>query len=174
MAEDDDGHARLHPAPLDAEERAGQGLGECRAGGGQPGAERDHIPGHEARRQGDVLAVGPVDEEQVLAEVGPARPAEPAMPTRGRVGRDDPVALPDAGHAAAHRGHHPGQLVTEDGRHVRDHHRVAAPQGLHVSAAGERGLHPDHETARSGLGHRDLLEAEVAGAVEDLRAHARA
>ncbi len=96
------------------------------------------------------------------------------MPARGRIGRDDPIALPDPGHATADRGHHPGQLVTEDGGHVGDHHRVAAPQGLHVGAAGERGLHPDHEAARFGLGHRDLLEPEVARAVEDLRAHARA
>ncbi len=96
------------------------------------------------------------------------------MPAWGRIGRDDPVALPDARHAAADRGHHAGQLVTEDGGHVGNHHRVAAPQGLHVGAAGERGLHPHHDAAGFGLGHRDLFEPEVARAVEDLRAHARA
>jgi hypothetical protein len=174
LAEDHHGHVRLHPASLDPQQGTGERLGEGRARGGQARADRDQVAGHEARGQADVLTVGAVDEEQVLAEVGAPCAAEPALPARRRVGRHDPVALPDPGHAAADRGHHPGQLVAEDGGHVGDHHRVAAPQGLDVGAAGERGLYADHDTARLRLGHRDLLEPEVAGTVEDLRAHARA
>ena len=64
-----------------------------------------------------------------------------------------------------------GQLVAEHGGHVRDHHGVTAAQGLDVGAAGERGFHPHHEAARLRLGHRNVLEAEVARTVEDLGPH---
>ena len=48
---------------------------------------------------------------------------------------------------------------------------MAAAQGLDVGAAGERRLHPHHEAARLGLGHREVLEAQIARAVEHLGPH---
>ncbi len=48
---------------------------------------------------------------------------------------------------------------------------MAAAQGLDVGAAGQRRLHPHHEAARLGLGHREVLEAQIAGAVEHLGPH---
>jgi hypothetical protein len=65
----------------------------------------------------------------------------------------------------------PGQLVPEHGGHVRDHDGMAAAQGLDVGATGERRFHPHHEAARLGLGHRDVLEAQVTRAVEHLGPH---
>src|SRR5262245_36478777 len=78
VADHRDGHAALHPPALHAEEGAGQRLGERGALRGQRGREADDVGGHETGRQGDVLAVGPVDEEKVLAEVLAMHPTEAA------------------------------------------------------------------------------------------------
>src|SRR5256885_414420 len=170
-AEDHDRLAGLDPRALDAEERAGERLGERGARRGERALEGDHVLRDQARRQRDELAVRPVDEEQVLAEVRPSREAEAAVAARRRIRGHDPVALRETPHAGADGGDRPREFVAEDRGDPRDHHGMAAPQRLHVRAAGERGVDPQHELTRRGLGHGELLVAEVPRAVEDHRPH---
>jgi hypothetical protein len=61
--------------------------------------------------------------------------------------------------------------VAEDRGHARDHHRVAAAERLHVGAAGQLRLDPQHDLAGPRHGHRHLLVAQIAGTVEDHGAH---
>jgi hypothetical protein len=156
--------------PLDATQRARQRLGERRARGRRT-VEAHQVDLDQARRERDELAVGAVDEQQVLAEVRPAGPAERAGPARRGVGADRAVALAHAAHAGPHRGHRSRELVPEHGGHVRDHHRMTAAQRLHVGAARERGLDPKHHLAGPRLGNRHALVAQIARTVKDQRAH---
>ena len=156
---------------VDRPEAAGHGLGERDAGRLGVRPHRHQVARHQARRQRDVLGVGAVDEEEIVAEVRLAAPARRARPARRRVRGDRPVPGPHPTHARPDRGDRPRELVAEDGRHPRDHHGMAAPEGLHVRAAGQRGLDPEHHLTRARLRDRRVLEPEIAGAVEDLRSH---
>ena len=125
----------------------------------------------QARRQRDELAVGAVDEQQVLAEIRAAGPAERAGPhgaelaaTARSPSRTPRTPAPTAATVPANswpktvgtRG-----IITG----------MAAAQRLHVGAARQRRLDPEHDLAGPRLGHRHLLVAQIAGAVKDHRAH---
>ena len=164
-------HARLHPSPLDAEERAGQRLGKGRAARGQARAQAHDIGGAEPGRQGDEFAVGAVDEEEVLAQIVAAFPTEAALATGRRIGGDHAVSLPHSGRARSHARHRASKLVAEDGGNVRNHHGVAAAQHLDVRPAREGGLDPDDDPPGLRLGNREVFEAEISRSMEDLRPH---
>src|SRR5215831_8579340 len=170
LAYEDDAGAPLRG---DQGEGAGQRLGERGAPRGQRGRDADDVGGHETGRQGDVLAVGPVDKEQVLAEVLTMHPTEAADAARSGVRRHHAVPFPKVGHAATDTGHRAGELMAEHRRNVRDHHRMTSPQHLHVGAAGERGLHPHDQLTDGRRRHGKLLQTQIAGTVEDLRPHGR-
>jgi hypothetical protein len=50
---------------------------------------------------------------------------------------------------------------------------MPAPEGLRVGAVRERDLDLDENVAGPGLGTRDLLDPQVAGAVVEERPHPR-
>ena len=167
VAEDHHRLTALHAAALDGEERAGERLGEGRPLGGQRRAIGDHVLAHQGRRQRDGLAVGAVDEEQLLAEVGTAAQAEATPAARRRVGGDHVIALAEVTDPRPHRGHHPGQLVPEHRGDARDHDGMSAAERLDVRAARQRGRDLDHDLATPGLGPRQLFLAQIAGSVKD-------
>ena len=174
MAEHGHRHSRLHAPALDPVQRAGQRLREGGAPRRQGGADAHEVLVHEPRRQGEVLAVGAVDEEEILAEIRPPRAAGRAAAAGRGVGGHQPVPLAPAVHAGSDRGDGARHLVTEDGGDDGDHHGMAAAEHLHVGAAGERGLHPDDHFPRRRRRHGQLLQPKVAGAVKHLSPHARA
>src|SRR2546422_5304064 len=63
------------------------------------------------------------------------------------------------------------ELVAEHCGDFRNHDRVAATERLHVRAARQRGLDPEHQLAGLRLRHGQLLRAEVARPVEHHRPH---
>ena len=87
----------------------------------------------------DVLGVGAVVEQQILAQIFLAALAEEALAAGRRIGRHH--ALARRGNfvtSLAHRDDVAGQFVPEQGRR-HDHPRVvAAAKDLDVGAAGER------------------------------------
>ena len=170
-AEDDDGLARLHPRPLDAEERTRHRLGERRARGREPGPEPHDVLRHEPWGKRDELTVRAVNEQEVVAQVRAARQARAARAARCRVRGDDAVALADTPDAGADRRDGARELVAEDRGDLRNHDRVATTERLDVRPAGERRVDPEHQLAGLRLGHRELLRAEVARAVEHHRPH---
>src|SRR5262245_26628409 len=58
------------------------------------------------------------------------------------------------------------ELVTERGRRLLRQQRVPSPECLQVGAVGERELDLHEHVARPGLGPRNVLDAQVTGAVE--------
>src|SRR5215469_1098641 len=166
-------HAALHASALDSQERTSERLREGGAPRGQRGREAHHVGRDEARGQRDVLAVGAVDEEEIFAKVFALHPAEAAGAARGGVRRHHAVPFPERRHATPDARHRARELVAEHRGHVRDHDGMAAPQHLDVGSAGERGLHAHDQLARRRLRHGNVLEAQIAGTVEDLRPHGR-
>src|SRR3989441_4380893 len=167
MAENDHGLPGLQACALDRAEGAGQRLGERRPRRGERAAKGHDVTPDETRRQRDGLAIGPVDEEQVLTQVGPTAETQRARTTGRGVGRHHAIPFAEIAHAGAHGGHGAGELVAEDGGQAGDHDRMPAPERLHVGAAGERGVDLDDDLAGSRRGPRQILVAEIAGAVED-------
>src|SRR5439155_847517 len=108
---------------------------------------------------------------EVVAQVRAARQARAARAARCRVRGDDAVALADTPDAGADRRDGARELVAEDRGDLRNHDRVATTERLDVRPAGERRVDPEHQLAGLRLGHRELLRAEVARAVEHHRPH---
>ena len=64
-----------------------------------------------------------------------------------------------------------GQFVAEE-RRRHDHARmIAAAKDLEVGSAGERRAHAHDQFARSGLGNRNALDANIFATVEDCGLH---
>ena len=82
------------------------------------------------------------------------------------------LALAHAAHLWADLHHVAGELVPEQRRRRED--RMAAHECLHVSAAGQRRAHADHDPVGSGTRQRQLAQLDVAGAHENVAAHRRA
>ena len=171
MAEHHHRLAGLDSRSLDCQERARQRLGERGALGRKRGRERDDVARHQPRRQQDELAVGAVDEQEILAEIRAPGATRRTGRAWRRVRRDHAIAFAEAGDARADRRDRAGELVPEDRRNLRDHHGVTAAQGLHVGAARQRGIDAHDQLARCRHRHRQVLPAQIAGAVEDHRPH---
>src|SRR6266511_1639837 len=106
------------------------------------GTDGHHVLLDETRRQRDEFAVGAVDEEQILAEIGPLTAAERADAARRRIGGHHAIAFPEPVDAAPDGRDRARELMAEYGGHVRDHHRMARRSVLtsvpQVSAASTR------------------------------------
>ena len=158
---------------LDAVQRAGQRLAHRGDLGVEPRRQPVQVDPRDARGHEQLLGVGTVEKrEEVGAERFDAPPAGAALPAGSGVGAGH--ALADVEWRAAPGAHdRAGVLVAERRGRRAEQDGVAAPVGLGVGAAGERGLHADHDVARAGPRRRPLLDADVAGGVEDRRPHGR-
>src|SRR4029079_2667850 len=65
----------------------------------------------------------------------------------------------------------PADLVSEGARQLAEENRVAAPVRLEVGAVGQRDLDLEEDLTVAGHRIRDVLEPEVARAVQDQRPH---
>ena len=113
------------------------------------------------------LGVGAVEErEEVLAQRLLTATAGVAGAARSRVRGDD---TPAGRHVEA------AELMPERAGWRPEQQRMAAPECLQVGAVGERHLDLDDDVAFCHrLGPGDVLEPQVARAVEDERPHPRA
>ena len=153
--------ALLHP-PHDARE----GLDHRRLAEPHALLERHEVVPHHPGGDAGELRVGPVPEEEVVAQARAVVPAVVALAAGGRVGHDHGRARLDALHPRPHLLDDPGHLVAED-RGRGDHPRVvAAPVDLEVGAAGERHLGAEEHVPGLQAGDVHLLDPHVLAAVE--------
>ena len=168
QADDDHGVARPHPAGVDRRAPAGRdAAGDQRRGvQRQPGVDlhagelaeqgvlrRRRRPCRSRRaarrpagRERCRWAAAAGDRGALVAEVGPARRAEPAVPAGGQEAGDDVVARRDAGDARPHGRDDAGALVPADDRVAPA--RVGVPQVL-VGVAEPGVGHLDEHLARA-------------------------
>ena len=170
-ADDDHGVAGLGAALFEAADDAGKRFGEGGMLEGNIVGDEEGIFFDDAGGDAEVLGVGAVVEDEILAEVLLVVAAEVAAVAGGGVEGDDAVALFELRHAGADLGDDAGELVAKEDGRLEHHGVVAAAIDLEVGSAGERGAHLDDDLARPGLGDGDTLEAEVFFAVQDCRIH---
>ncbi len=176
----------LHPSAEDQDEVAGPGpaagcgvegarerLGHRGERGPEPGRDGQRVPRDDGRGHAEALGEGPGEVDDRLAEVRASLAARPARPAGARVGDHDRV--PDRGprHAVAGLEDRPGHLVAQRRRERPQGGVGAGSQHLRVGRAGERGVDAHHDLAGGGCRIGHLLQAQVAGSVEDQGAHAR-
>ncbi len=128
----------------------------------------------DARGDADVLGVGAVVEEQVVAEVLLVVAAEEAGVAGRGVEREDAVADGERGDAFADLDDGSGEFVAEEAIEGEHFGVVAAAVDLEVGAAGKGGAHAQDQLAGSGRGDRDILDAEVFLAAKDGGSHGSA
>jgi hypothetical protein len=175
QADDDHGVTRSDPAGIDRRAPAGRDAAGDERGGvqRQPGIDlhAGELTEQGVLREGadhaeatERLAVQPEgkgaagqhaagDRGALVAEVGPALRAEPAVPTGGQEARDDVVARRDAGDTRPHGGDDRGALVPADDRVAPA--RVGVPQVL-VGVAEPRVGHLDEDLPRARIENLEL------------------
>ena len=147
--------------------RAGQRLGQRGMLQRNVIGNTERVLGDDARRNANEFGIGAVVEQQVVAEVLLAALAEVALPAGRGVERHDAVAGRKSVDSLAGLDHRAGQLVPEQ-RRRHDHARVvAAPENLEVRSAGQGGAHLHDQFARSSVGYRNALDANVFAPMED-------
>ena len=113
------------------------------------------------REQASALGRLPDEEERGQATLGCAA-AQPAQLFVGRVD-DDPVTRRHAVHLCAGPLDHTGHLVTQRHRPARDAAHVHEGD---IGAADPTSRHPDDGVARARRRRRDIVEADIVGAVD--------
>ena len=161
-------------AGVDAVQHAGERLGERGALERKAFGNAVDVALDEAPRHQQVFGEGAVQIMQVLAEVFAAAPARLALQARRGIGDDDGVADRIVAHARADRGDASRHLVAEERRRLQHARMPAAPENLHVGAAGGRRLDLQEDLAFAGLRDRhvadlDLFRAEEHRALHRLR-----
>ena len=111
------------------------------------------VDGGDALRHDDPVGVRSREEDELAALLSEC--AAGTRSTRCAVGGDDAATVDD-----------PAELVPESCRRLHGENRVPATECLQVGAVGESQLHLDEHVARSWLGPRNLLDAQVAGRVQ--------
>jgi hypothetical protein len=125
----------------------------------------EKIPRRDSLRYDQGLRVGAVEERlEVLAELFLAAPAGRALTARCGVRRDHPPPGGDV---------HPAELVAERTGEFAEEDWVPAAEGFRVGAVRERDLDLHEDVSGTGLRVRDLLDAQVAGPVEEEGFHGR-
>ena len=153
----------LHVRDVDPVQAAGERLGERGELGREPGRDGEEVLRRDPLGDEEKLRVRAVQERQeVLAERLLPPAAGRAAAARCGVRGDDP---PAGGHVD------PADLVPEGARQLAEEDRVAAPVRLEVGAVGQRDLDLEEDLAVAGHRVRDVLEPEVARAVQDQRPH---
>jgi hypothetical protein len=128
---------------------AGERLDQRRDLRREPVRDAEEVDPSDPFRNGEQLGVRTVQEPEVV---------EVAV----RVGGDD---------SAAGRDVDPAELVAERAGRIAEQDWVAAPEGLQVGAVRQRDLDANEHLPSARLRVWHLLDAEVAGPVEDQRPH---
>lgn len=169
--EDQEVFAWLKPEIADALDHTGEGFGEGGFGKGDVFGDREEIPGDNAGGDDDGFGIGAVEEEEVVAKVGLADPAEMTGQAGGGIGGNDPGSEGPSDGLRVDFGDDAGEFVAEGAGWGEHAGVVTAAKDLEIGAAGEGGL--DAETEFTGLeGRRDEgLDADLFPTVEDGSAH---
>ncbi len=172
-AEDQDEVAGPGPAAGGGVEGARERLGHRGERRREPRREGQRVPRDDRRGHAEALGEGPGEVDDRLAEVRASLAARPTGAAGGRVGDHDGVSDRGPRHAVAGLEDRPGDLVAQRRRERPEGGVRAGAHHLRVGRAGQGGVDAHHDLASRGprIGH--LLEAQVAGSVEDQGAHAR-
>ena len=156
----------MHPV-----HHGGQGLKRGGRLKGQGVGDRVRVALDDRPRDDDLLGEGAVEILEVLAQRLAPDGASPAVAARGGVGGDDPLADLEVGHAFAHLGDDPGELVSEAGGQRGKKGRMPPPVGFQVGSARGGGLDVHGDLARAGVLDGNVLQAQIAGAVKHVSLH---
>jgi len=156
----------VHPV-----DHGGQGLERGRGLEGQGVGDRVRVALDDRARDDDLLGEGAVEILEVLAQRLAPDGARPAVAARSGVGGDDPLADLEVGHAFAHLADDPGELVAEAGGQRGKQGGVPPPVGFQVRSARGGGLDVHGDLTGAGVLDGDVLQAQIAGAVEHVSLH---
>ena len=99
---------------------------------------RDQIFLDYAARNANVLSIGAVVEQQIVAEILLVAPAVKASATRRRIGRHDAHARLKPFDASSYFDNLPGQLMSEQRGRSNHAGMIAPAKDFHIRAASER------------------------------------
>ncbi len=156
----------VHPV-----DHGGQGLKRGGRLEGQGVRDRVRVALDDRARHDDLLGEGAVEILEIFAQRLAPDGARPAVAARGGVGGDDPLADLEVGHALAHLGDDPGELVAEAGGQRGKEGRMPPPIGFQVGSARGGGLDVHGDLARAGVLGGNVLQAQIAGAVKHVSLH---
>src|SRR5690242_13843014 len=132
-----------------------------------------HVPFYNPRRNPNVLRVGSVVEQQVVAQILVAPLAIEALSAGSGIRRNYSLADLKTLNFRTHRDNVASQLMSEQ-RWWHDHAGVIPPaEHLHISAASEGSLDAHQHVTRFNFRYRDRLYLQVLLAIEDSRYHLR-
>ena len=165
-ADDDHGVARAGTALFQAADDAGERFSEGgvfkRSGGG----DGEGVFGDDTGGDADVLGVGSVVEEEILAEVLLAVAAEETDVAGCGVESDDAVADFEGGYSFAGLYDGSGDLVAEGNGRLQHFGVVAATVDFEIGTAGEGRADPEDQFAGGSLRDGNVLQSQVFLAVE--------
>jgi hypothetical protein len=122
------------------------------------------------RWNAEILRIGAIIEEEVLAEILLAAFAEETSIARSGIHGEDAVAHCKPC-ARSHFRDHTRELMTEDDGRLEHHCVVPAAVDLEVRAAGEGRANPHDDLAGSSLRHVDTFHAQIVAAVQHRGQH---
>src|SRR5580698_11499672 len=129
------------------------------------------VLGDDPSGDANVLRVGAVVEQQVIAEIFLPTLAEVALAARSRVQSDNAVAGRKVRYSCTGLNHRAGKLMPEQCRR-HDHPRmIAAAKNLQVGSAGESRPYLHNQFAGVGLRGRDTFDANVLASVKNCGLH---
>ncbi len=146
-ADDGDGVADFDAGFMQSAQHAGQGLDHGRLFVAHIRRHGQHVGFNDAARDLDVLGVGAVVEQQILAQVLLMLGAVVAHLAGRGIQRHHPHALLESAHARADLLDHSRQFVPEQSRRNDHAGVIAALVNLEVGAAGQGDLHFDENFA---------------------------
>src|SRR5262249_8347547 len=143
---------------LDAAEAAGERLDERRDLRRDPGRYLVEVDGGDPLRDDDPVGIRAGEEHQLEALLSACTARAGAA--RRAVRCDNAAAVDDA-----------AELVAEPGGQLTGEQRMAPSERLQVGGIGERKLHLHEHLPRARLRPGDLLDPQVAWAVQQRRLH---
>ena len=152
-------------------QHAGQRLGHGRVFVGNVRRNGEHVAFHDPPRYTDVLRIGAVVEEQVLAKIFLVLGAEETHAAGRGVQSHHAHSFAETAHSRADLLDHSRQFVPEQGRRHNHAGVITALVDLQVGAASERDLHFDQDLTFPHAGNGHLLDLYVFLAVQDGSRH---
>jgi len=126
---------------------------------------------HDARREADVLGIGAVVEEQVLAQILQAAVAEETLSAGRRIGRHHALPNREIRDSLANGDDIPRQFVPKHGRWHDHPSVVSTSEDFDIGAAGERHLYPYEDVSAFNCGNSYRLYLQMLLAVKHSSHH---
>ncbi len=160
-------------APVSSRPRTTQASGSVSAACSKRQAlgHNERVLGDDPGGNADVLGIGAVVEEQVLAEVFLSADAPVTGAAGRRIQRHHAHARLEAAHACARLVHHSRHFMSEESRRSDHPGVVSAAKNLQVGAASERGVDRGSQSPPSGGGEGNPFNPDIFFAVKHGSVH---